>query len=462
MSGVFLKKFVDLAFLKDLFNFKNSSRSDKAKKNITILFFLHILNFFSLMAIVPVSINYLGKTEYGIWLTLASILSWFINLDFGLGNGLRNKLAESYAVNDYRLARIYVSTAYIVFAIAIIVAILIYISIHNLLNWANILKASLDQLEILNSIVLWVIILFLIQFLLKLLSSIINAAQRPALNGALSLIVNSSTLAAVYLLSICAKSSLFIFSLVNSLIPVLVFLLASIILFKSAYKNVSPSFKYLDFKYSSALVKLGIKFFIVQIFAIVIFSTDSVIISQLYGPDQVTTYNIAYKYFYMVPLVFNVVLAPYWSAFTDAFVKKEFGWIKSTVNKLIFIWGILTFVTIIMIIFSNIAYYLWVGKTTNVPISLSISTGIFVIIANWNNVFAYFLNGIGKIKFQLYYSVVAGIINIPLAIFLAKYLNCGITGVITATNICLIFASFIMPYQYSLLVNSKAKGFWNE
>ncbi|MCK7523619.1 MAG: hypothetical protein MZV64_41275 [Ignavibacteriales bacterium] len=72
------------------------------------------------MAIVPVTLNYLGKTEYGIWLTLASILSWLINLDFGLGNGLRNKLAEALALNDIKLARIYVSTAYAVFSVGII------------------------------------------------------------------------------------------------------------------------------------------------------------------------------------------------------------------------------------------------------------------------------------------------------------------------------------------------------
>ena len=92
----------------ELFSFKNSSRTEKAKKNIVILFILHVFNFVSLMAIVPVTLNYLGKTEYGIWLTLASILSWLINLDFGLGNGLRNKLAEALALNDIKLSLIHI------------------------------------------------------------------------------------------------------------------------------------------------------------------------------------------------------------------------------------------------------------------------------------------------------------------------------------------------------------------
>ena len=197
------------------------------------------------MAIVPVTLNYLGKTEYGIWLTLASILSWLINLDFGLGNGLRNKLAEALALNDIKLARIYVSTAYAVFSVGILAAFIIYFTVHGFLNWADLLQAPTEYTALLNTLVLYVIILFLVQFLLKLITSIINADQRPALNGGLSLITNSLTLLVVYLLSLYVKSSLTIFALVSSGIPVLVFLIASLFLFSGHFRNISPSFKYI-------------------------------------------------------------------------------------------------------------------------------------------------------------------------------------------------------------------------
>lgn len=457
-----MKKFIDLNFLKNPLDFKNSSRSDKAKKNITILFFLHVLNFFSIMAVVPISINYLGKTDYGIWLTLASILSWVINLDFGIGNGLRNKLAEALALNNQKLARIYVSTAYIIFGIGIFCALLFYLSIHGFLNWSKILQAPNEYMFLLNSLALWVIILFLVQFFLKLITSIINAYQKPALNGALSLIVNFSTLISIYVLSKSSTPSLFSFSIICSAIPVAVFAIVSLFLFNGNYSYLKPSFRFLDLKYSRDLVKLGMQFFIVQVSALIIFSTDTVIVSQLYGPEEVTTYNVAYKYFYMVPLVFNVVLAPFWSAFTDAFVKKEFDWIRSTIKKLVVVWGFLSLIAVIMIIAANTAYYIWVGPSIKVPFSLSVTTGIFVIIANWNNIFAYFMNGVGKVKLQLIYGVIAGIINIPLSVFLAKYLNLGTTGVILATNICLIFATVLMPIQYRKILNFTARGIWNE
>lgn len=414
------------------------------------------------MAVVPVTLNYLGKTEYGIWLTLASILSWLINLDFGLGNGLRNKLAEALALNDLKLARNYVSTAYAVFSVGILTAFIIYFTIHHFLNWAVLLQAPAEYTSLLNSLVLYVIVLFLVQFLLKLITSIINADQRPALNGALSLITNSVTLFVVYLLSLYVKSSLTVFALVSSGIPVLVFLIASLFLFGGHFKNISPSFKFVNLKYSSSLVILGMQFFVIQISSLIVFTTGNIIITQLYGPKSVVTYNIAYKYFYMVPLVFNVALAPFWSAFTEAFVKREFDWIKNSVRKLVIIWIILSAIAVVMIITSDFVYKIWVGPQVQVPFMLSVASGVFVIIANWNNIFGYFLNGVGKVRLQLYYSIIVAFLNIPLSIFLAKNVGLGVTGVMVSTNICLIFASIWAPIQYRKLISGTAKGIWNK
>lgn len=413
------------------------------------------------MALVPVTLNYLGKEDYGIWLTLASILSWLINLDFGIGNGLRNKLAEALALNDTKLARVYISTAYTIFGIGIFCAILIYFFVNGFLNWAFILNVPDEYFNLLNTLAFYVIILFMLQFFLKLLTSVINADQRPALNGALSLIVNSLTLFAVFILSKVAHQSLMLFGIVSSLVPVFVFVVASLFLFNGHYKSISPSFKFVNFKYSSNLVKLGMQFFIIQISSLIIFTTDNIIITQLFGPKPVVIYNIAYKYFYLVPMVFNVVLAPFWSAFTEAYIKNEFDWIKNSVNKLKYIWALLSVITVVMILLSNFIYKIWVGKEIQVPIILSIFTGLFVIIANWNNIYAYFLNGIGKVKIQLYHSVFVAIINIPLSVLFAKNFGMGITGVIVATDICLIIASVWAPIQYKKLITGTAKGLWN-
>lgn len=448
--------------IKNLLRIGTGSRTEKAKKNIIVLFVIHFFNFLALMALVPLTISYLGENQYGIWLTLSSVFMWLGNLDFGIGNGLRNKLAESFAKEDYQSAKKYLSTAYAVFAIGILGSLLIYLVIHPFINWVFILNAGAFDVKSLNKFVLIVFVLFAFQFLLRLLTSLINADQKPALNGFITLCINVSTIIIVYLLYLFSKSSLYIYGIAISIIPFIVLLIASFILFRGRYKQISPTINHIDLKSSRSLVSLGMQFFIIQISALVVFATDNLIITHLYDPSQVTIYNIAHKYFFFITLIFNVFLSPFWSAFTDAFVKNDFDWIKQVVKRLVQIWALLSFITFVMIFASDFIYKIWIGENIVVPFSLSVAMGIFMIVSNWNNIFAFFINGVGKIRLQFYFSIFAAVINIPLSIYLAMGLNMGITGVITATIICIGFASVWAPIQYKKIITGTAKGIWNK
>ena len=448
--------------IKSLFRFEGSSRSLKAKKNIIILFLLNGVNFVATFLLVPLTINYLGPVEYGIWLTISSVLTWLSFMDFGIGNGLRNKLAETLASGSYSTAKSYVSTAYAIFMVGILVLWLIFIIINGFVNWSAIFNAPAYLSSEVNRLVLVVFLLFSLQLFFKLIYSIVNADQRPAVNGLLSAIVNALTLLFVFIIYKFTGKSLFLLGTGSSVVPNIIFIVASIILFLGLYKKIAPSIKSINLKYSKYLFGLGMQFFIIQLAGLVLFATDNLIITQLFGPSEVTTYNVAYKYFYYVFIIFNVVLTPFWSAYTDAYVKDDFEWIKNTIKKIKIIWLLLSVLVLVMLLMSNFVYKFWVGNKISIPFSLSVVMALFVILGNWNNIFAYFINGVGKIRLQLYTSIITAIINIPLSVYLAKYLNMGITGVMTATCICVFFGSVLGPLQYSKIINKKANGVWGK
>ena len=79
--------------------------------------------------------------------------------------------------------------------------------------------------------------------------------------------------------------------------------------------------------------------------------------------------------------------------------------------------------------------------------------GIYTVISVWNNIYAFFVNGIGRIKPQLYSAIVAGLINVPLSIYFAKYLVLGISGVILGTIVSLFLFSIIGPIQSYYILN---------
>ena len=80
-------------FLNSVIN-KGHKRSVKAKKNILASFLIKGGNIAISLILVPLTIHYVNPTQYGIWLTLSSIIGWFAFFDIGFGNGLRNKFAE--------------------------------------------------------------------------------------------------------------------------------------------------------------------------------------------------------------------------------------------------------------------------------------------------------------------------------------------------------------------------------
>ena len=73
----------------------SSGRSKDAVNNIALSLVGKAISVLSSLLIVPLTINYVNPTRYGIWLTLSSIIAWVSFFDLGMGNGFRNKFAEA-------------------------------------------------------------------------------------------------------------------------------------------------------------------------------------------------------------------------------------------------------------------------------------------------------------------------------------------------------------------------------
>lgn len=437
---------------------KGHQRSVKAKKNILASFIIRGCNIIISLAMVPLTIHYINPTQYGIWLTLSSIIGWFTFFDIGFGNGLRNKFAEAVAKGDHDQARIYISTTYAILSIIIACALIVFFCVNPFLNWSVILNSPAGMAEELSMLALLVFTFFCIQFVLQLITTIITANQQPAKASFFNLLGSILSLAIIFFLTKTTSGNLIYLGLSLGITPVIVLAASSIWFYTHDYKVYAPALKYVKFRYARNLMSLGFKFFIIQIASIIFYETSNLIITQLFGPDQVTNYNIAYKYFSIIPMVMGIVMMPFWSAFTEAWVKHDIQWIKSAMNKLKLIWLLLTGVTIVMFIFSNFIYELWVGKQIIVPLSISATIASYVIINGWNVIYSQFLNGTGKIKMQLYFALAGSLVNIPLAVFLGK--NLGIYGVVLSTTLISIIIAVFSPIQYNKIINNRAYGIW--
>ena len=439
---------------------QGNQRTIKAKKNIVALSFVKGFSIILSLFIVPITINYVNPTRYGIWITLSSIIGWFGFFDIGLGNGLRNKFAEAVAKGNHELARVYVSTTYAILSIIITVVLIIFFCINPFLDWSKLLNAPSDMAEELRMLALIVFVFFCLQFVLKLITTIITANQQPAKASVFDLIGSLISVSVIYILTKTTEGNLIYLGTVFSFTPVLVLAASSIWFFNRKYRKYAPSISYIKFRHSRDLMNLGVKFFIIQVAVLLLYQTSNIIIAQLFGPEQVTPFNISYKYFSVVTMAFGIIMMPFWSAFTEAWTTKDLGWIKNTVKKLIRIWLLICVATLIMLIFSNSIFRLWIGDEIKVPFKISAVMAVYVVINAWCGIFSNFLNGVGKIKLQLYFGILAALLNIPFAILLGKQL--GIHGVILATCILAVGSAIWSPIQYLKIINNKAKGIWDK
>jgi O-antigen/teichoic acid export membrane protein len=439
---------------------KGHSRSINILKNIFASFFIRGCSIAISLFLVPLTIRYVNPTQYGIWLTLSSIIGWFGFFDIGFGNGLRNKFTEALAKGERELARVYVSTTYAILSIIIGVVLLLFCLINPLLNWVKILNAPSHMGRELSILALIVFVFFCLQFILQLVTTIITANQQPAKASFFNLLGSVFSLIVIFTLTKTTSGNLLYLGLALGCTPVVVLTASSLWFYTHEYRQYAPSLKHINFAYARNLMGLGIKFFVIQIAFVILYETSNIIITQLFGPAQVTPYNIAYKYFSVVPMVFSIVLTPFWSAFTEAYVKKDEQWIHNTIRKLMKFWLLFLAGALLMLALSNKVYQLWVGSMVQVPFLLSACIFLYVMINAWCMIFSMFLNGVGKLKLQLYSSLFGSLVNIPLAIFLAKQI--GIAGVVLSTCILGLISAVWSPIQYRKIMNNTASGIWNK
>lgn len=436
-----------------------NSRTTLAIKNIGVSLLLKGGSILISFLLVPLTLDYLDPYEYGIWLTLNSVLSWIYLFDIGLGNGLRNKLAEALATKDYRLGKIYVSTTFFFMTIIVAGFYIVFLVAQLFLNWHDILNVEADKVTNLNSIITIVFGFFCLSLIFKIIGNIYMARQLPAVNDLLSFLGNILSLVVIYILTKTTSGSFQDVAMTFSGAPALIYAIAIPITFLK-YKEIAPSFKAIKLKYFNSLISIGFKFMVIQISVLIIFMTSNLIISNLFGPQEVTPYNIANKLFTVLTIGFTIILTPFWSAITDAYAKGEINWIKNSIFKLKLIWIGLAICGTVITLISPYVYKFWIGDEVKIPISLSCLCCLYALIQNWNNIFSYAINGLGKLNISLVCAVLSAIIYLPLTLSLGKIF--GINGIVISLCISLLISSFIQPIQYYKLITDNATGIWNK
>lgn len=436
-------------------------RSVRIKKNIIFSFLIRGLSVAVNLSVVSLAIDYVDPVQYGVWLTLTSIISWFTYFDFGMGNGLRNKLATAVAFNELEKAKKYVSTTYALFILIATSFFILFYFVNPYINWNSILNIPATTA---NGNIHFVLLVLLgtlcIQFVVQLINIVLNAVHEPAKAEFITLLGQLGILITLIILRYTVKGDLNVLIVALNIVPLAVIFLTSIFLYSGKYKSLAPSFKYIDLRQVKSILNLGGAFFLIQIGSLILFQTDNIIIARILDPEAVTKFNVTYKLYSVITIVFSIIAAPYWSAFTEAYAKGDYQWINGSIKRLREVWVFSSCVVVpVFFVLAKFLFQILFPNTLSINMGLSISMAVYVIFSTCLSFNCYFLFGIGKLRILLILYLIVTVSNIPLGVLMGKWM--GIEGVVIANIIAFVLMNTVLWIQVNKVSQRKAEGIWN-
>ncbi|NCT37346.1 oligosaccharide flippase family protein [Bacillus sp. EB93] len=277
-----------------------------------------ILSFWS----IRLAFEFTGSQQvYGLWLTILSVISWLGLLNGGLGNGLRNKLSEAIATNNIKNAKAYISTSYVVISFIAIICSIVFIFLTFFVDWRFAFDASyIDKVEF-TALFTVVVISYFFQLILSTLNAVCFANNQSILPSLFTFLSNLLYVICLYVLKAFDINGFMILGFIYSIAILIVLFMANIYLFSGKYKRIKPSIAFYKKEYIKELIGNGVKFFFLEISAVIIFMTDSMVMTHIVGSEEVAIYQLAMKLFSLFLIVSSTVMVPLWSAYTHAYSK---------------------------------------------------------------------------------------------------------------------------------------------
>jgi len=397
---------------------------------------------------IPLTVNYLGREKFGVWMIFSSILILLNHTDFGIGNGLTSSLTKLNKEDILEKKKLISSTFIFLTFISSIILCITFV-IHKNYDYVDFFKIqnpeTAKQLELSLLILL---IFFIINLPLSISQKIYEADQKLYVHQYHQIIGSIIGLLGVI---IAIKLDLNLVGIVFAYYIGVLFIniISSIRLLASYGKEIIPSFKSFDYLKLKYLLKPGIIFFGLSLATVLSNSLDGIIIGKLLNVEEIGLYEIVKRIFLYASLT-QVMIYPLWPALSKAFHNYEFVWLKKTVLKMIFTATSLTIIITLPLVFwgTNLINF-WTGENFEIPTGLIFGFFTFGVFSVYGGIMSSFMNITNKLLLQqLILVCVVSILALLLKITLIpKY---GITAAIWSSvlpNLAIFLPATILIFK---------------
>lgn len=390
------------------------------------------VNYAVMIAMVPLLIRHLGQEQYGLWLAISSMATFTVFADLGLGNGLVNVLGKAHGLDDRAVAREYVSSSFfILIGVAAVLGVVGYVVVPKI-DWNQFFQLKTAGARACSSaVVLNFFLLFIACLPLSIVQKIQMAYQENYLNSLWS-VAGKLLMLGGAISGIILNQTLLYFVVVLAGVPVLMWLINCLMLFGRHRPWLRPGLKYITWSSSQELLRTGFFFFVTGISGVLAIQIDTLVIGRFLGAEQIPIYAIPLRLFMICTTALGFVLMPLWPAYREAIVRGDVIWVKKT------FWRTITLTTTLTVPFSVVLVFttpfivtLWTGTELVIPSSLLVALGIHAVMTAISGPMAMLLNGANILGIRALFSVMNGVSNLAISIWLVQRI--GVAGPVFAT-----------------------------
>jgi O-antigen/teichoic acid export membrane protein len=434
---------------------RSNERYRRAALTTAMSIVARVLGIFTGLAWIRLSISYLGKERYGLWMAIGSLVAWANLADFGLARGMQNHLSQANGQDDRALAGRYVATGLATLTGVALLFGLLAAPFVILLPWTSLLNVRNPALtQETRQVVAAVLVCFLIQFPLSVVPTIYAAYQRGYVAALFNVLGSLLSLASLVFV-MRAELSLPWLVLVTSGTGILL-TLANFGFVLKEMPWLRPKWSMVSMSALRALAGTSVALFVFQIGSLLINETQNVIIARRLGLAHVADWSVFMRV-HLLPFIFiSMIDSPLIPAFRESHVRGEHQWLRTAfwrVTKLKLVIAVLA--VVLLLTLGNVAARLIGGAEVNFRWPMWAASGFLLLVAVWNSSFNDLMIATDRLRLLVITVLINGVVTICLSYAVAPRL--GLVGIVLATSaFSFLISGWLLPWVCRDLVKRPA------
>lgn len=408
-----------------------------------------------LLVTVPMALTHLGRERFGMWMVVSSLGALMAFADFGIGNGVLNRVAAASGRDDERALNVAVSSgAASLGALGMLVA-LAALAAWPLVDWTRLFNVTSPAARgEADGVALAFMLCFALGIPAGLASKVQLGLQQgyevnvwTGIGGLLSFVMVITTI------RLDLGTPAMVVSLFGS--QQLAFVLNTIVFFTLRRPDLRPMRARVTIAETRATFGIGVGFFFIQLVGLIAFRIDALIVARFFGPLEAGTYATAERLFSFVGLVVGVFLTPLWPAYGEAIARHDIAWVGTTLRRsLVLSIFVTAAVGAAVVVGNRFIFALWLGNRITPPVVLLVGFALFKMLEATGIAISMFLNATNTLRIQVWFAVAMAGISTIAKIVLIPHIGAIWTIWITAgayLAIGLLPSAFIVARTYARL-----------